>query len=151
MKELHDVLLPDDQTLFQAALTEARGHDFSPLDPWEKEPPFAHSPDPNEEKNTLPYFSYTRALGIALHGQRLRNEQANDRRHQAAFEAAPEAAIAALQEEMLELWERWAQVTALTIYHPFDDSCEHAMWAHYIQWLGRSIYHLYELYIRYRK
>ncbi|KAJ6577661.1 hypothetical protein B0H19DRAFT_1252980 [Mycena capillaripes] len=134
--------LPDEEELFLDALHDARCQDFSPLEVWMPEPPFADDDDAMDPQ-TLSYFNYTPNIGIALHGLRLRQEQTEDIRCRAAFAAGGEEWRAAHRKELQELLSRWTRVIALPLYPA--NSRQHAMWFHYSSWLARTIYHLYHL------
>ncbi|KAJ7827448.1 hypothetical protein B0H13DRAFT_1917608 [Mycena leptocephala] len=134
--------LPDDEDLFLDALHGGRGRDFSPLEVWMAEPPFADDGDDRDPQD-LWYLSFTRNSQIALHGLRLRQEQADDVQRRAAFAGGGVEGKAAHQEELLELQSRWTRVMALPAY-PVS-SRKYAMWIHYSNWLARSIYRLYHL------
>ncbi|KAJ6552869.1 hypothetical protein B0H19DRAFT_1072371 [Mycena capillaripes] len=134
--------LPDEEELFLDALHGARGRDFSPLDPWMVEPPFADDNDTTDPKS-FSYITYTLNMGIALHGLRLRQERTEDIRHRAAFAAGGEEWKVAHWEELRELLARWTRVMVLPQYAV--DSRKYAMWVHYTNWLARSISRLYYL------
>ncbi|KAJ7500969.1 hypothetical protein B0H11DRAFT_2225359, partial [Mycena galericulata] len=59
--------LPDEEELFLDALHAARGRDFSPLEAWMAEPPFADDND-DRDPHDLAYLNYTHNLKTALHG-----------------------------------------------------------------------------------
>ncbi|KAJ7432824.1 hypothetical protein B0H11DRAFT_2260009 [Mycena galericulata] len=131
--------LPDEEELFLDALHAARGRDFSPLEAWMAEPPFADDND-DRDPHDLAYLNYTHNLKTALHGRRLRQEQADDIRRRAAFAAGEEEGKAAQQEELRELLARWSRVVALPAYAV--ESRKYAMYIHYTGWLARTIYRL---------
>ncbi|KAJ7502580.1 hypothetical protein B0H11DRAFT_2223492 [Mycena galericulata] len=131
--------LPDEEELFMDALHGSRGRDFSPLEAWIAEPPFADDDDDRDPHN-LAYLSYTHNLKIALHGLRLRQEQADDIRRRAAFAAGEEEGKAAQQEELRELLSRWSRVVALPAYAV--ETRKYAMYVHYTGWLARTIHRL---------
>ncbi|KAJ7916236.1 hypothetical protein B0H13DRAFT_2323513 [Mycena leptocephala] len=81
--EWHVFPLPDEEELFLDTLNGERGRDFSCLEIWMVEPPFADDDDPQ----TLHYIGFTHNSQVALHGLRLRQEQADDARLRAAFAA----------------------------------------------------------------
>ncbi|KAJ7431751.1 hypothetical protein B0H11DRAFT_1941324 [Mycena galericulata] len=135
----HAFPLPDEEELFLDALHGARGRDFSPLEAWIAEPPFADDDD-DRDPHDLGYLSFTHNSKIALHGLRLRQEQADDIRRRAAFAAGEEEGKAALQEELRALLACWSRVVALPAYAV--ESREYAMYIHYTGWLARTIYRL---------
>ncbi|KAJ6462575.1 hypothetical protein C8R45DRAFT_940830 [Mycena sanguinolenta] len=138
-------LLPDDEPMFLAALKDDGGHDFSPLDMWLAEPPFATFDDPNDPES-LNYYAYTYSLGVALHGLQLRREQTTESQRRATFDADSKEAMARLKDELLELLERWDRVWALETYNNNSQySREHALLMHYLRWLARTIYRLHKL------
>ncbi|KAJ7841964.1 hypothetical protein B0H13DRAFT_2356509 [Mycena leptocephala] len=134
--------LPDDEELFLDALDGSQGRDFTCLELWMAEPPFADDDD-DMDPESLQYITFTNNTRIALHGLRLRQEQADDARRRAAFAAAGVHGEAARQEELRELQARWTRVMALPAY-PVT-SRKYAMWIHYANWLARTIHRLYHL------
>ncbi|KAJ7870028.1 hypothetical protein B0H13DRAFT_2350650 [Mycena leptocephala] len=134
--------LPDEEELFLDALKGSRGRDFSSLDVWMVEPPFADDDD-DDDPQSLQYVGFTHNSQVALHGLRLRQEQADDARLRAAFAAGGVHGEAARQEELRELQARWTRVMALPAY-PVN-SRKYAMWIHYSNWLARTICRLYHL------
>ncbi|KAJ7830383.1 hypothetical protein B0H13DRAFT_1915979 [Mycena leptocephala] len=134
--------LPDDEELFLDALDGSQGRDFTCLELWMVEPLFADDDDDMDPQN-LQYITFTNNMRIALHGLRLRQEQADNTRRRAAFAAAGVHGEAARQEELRELQARWTRVMALPAY-PVT-SRKYAMWIHYANWLARTIHRLYHL------
>jgi hypothetical protein len=106
------------------------------------EPPFADDDD-DMDPHSLQYITFTNNMRIALHGLRLRQEQADDARRRAAFATGWEEGKAVQQEELRELQLRWTRAMALPAYP--SDSRKYAMWIHYSNWLARTIYRLYHL------
>lgn len=134
--------LPDEEELFLDALNGERGRDFSCLEIWMAEPPFADDDD-HDNPQSLRYIGFTHNSRVALHGLRLRQEQADDARRRAAFAADWEEGNAAWLEELGELQSQWTRVMELPAY-PVD-SRKYAMWVLYSNWLARTIHRLYHL------
>ncbi|KAJ7251182.1 hypothetical protein B0H12DRAFT_1234251 [Mycena haematopus] len=148
IQERYNTPLPDQEPLFQAALSSADALDESDLARWKKEPPFVEDEDTTDPYSS-DYFAFTKSLVNVLHGVRLREQKIRDAQRRVEFlEEGWKVAMGELREEVRILLERWAIVTRLAreqFYHPYHNSREHAMLEHYLQWLGRTIYSLYYL------
>ncbi|KAJ7083069.1 hypothetical protein B0H15DRAFT_802880 [Mycena belliarum] len=137
--------LPEANSLFREALTKPGALDESDLHRWKVEPPFVEDEDTTDPFSER-YLRFNQSLAYVLHGVRLReqNEQDTERRLQFSGDGS-EAAKFKVCQEIDELLSGWRRVKALSIYHPFHHSREYTMQQHYLQWLARTIYHLYHL------
>ncbi|KAJ7239175.1 hypothetical protein B0H12DRAFT_1237627 [Mycena haematopus] len=148
MLELHNEPLPLDAQLFKQALSSPEALDESDLARWKKEPPFVEDEDTSNPYSSS-YLAFNKSLVEVLHGVRLREQNVWDIQLREDVSTKGRGfVIHGLQQEVAEMWKRWERVEQLLDerkYHPYHQSREYAMLEHYIQWLARTIYHLYYL------
>ncbi|KAJ7769260.1 hypothetical protein B0H14DRAFT_3433954 [Mycena olivaceomarginata] len=145
IEALQRVPLPEDHKLFREALLKPQSLDLSDIERWKAEPPFEEDDDTCDPYSAA-YCNYTHALGLVLHGTRLREQNERDAQRRAEFEGGgTEDVMNKLREEIGALLDALERVSSSAGYHPFHASREHAMQEHWLQWQARSIYHLYHL------
>ncbi|KAJ7218244.1 hypothetical protein B0H12DRAFT_1241657 [Mycena haematopus] len=148
MLELCNEPLPVGAQLFKQALSSPDALDESDLARWKKEPPFVEDEDTTDPYSSS-YMAFNKSLVEVLHGVRLREQNARDiQLREDVSTKGRGVVIHELQQEVAEMWNHWERVERLLgerKYHPYHQSREHAMLEHYLQWLARTIYHLYYL------
>ncbi|KAK7000544.1 hypothetical protein R3P38DRAFT_3327863 [Favolaschia claudopus] len=117
MLELYAKPLPTGSHLYKEALGSAVALDESDLARWKREPPFEQDDD-RMDPHSLGH-SLTRGRDDVL--LLLREEV----------------------WEMLKSWERVQKILHEGFYHPNHQPREYSMLEHYLQWLARTICHLY--------
>lgn len=148
MLALYNAALPEDAYLFQQALGSPGALDESEVARWTEEPPFSDDGDTTDPLSHQ-YFAFTKSLAEVIHGVRLREQNLRDVQLRDEFSGqARGLAMRRLQEELAEMWLRWERVVGFVEerrYDPFNESREYTMLQHYLQWLARTICHLYYL------
>ncbi|KAJ7764504.1 hypothetical protein DFH07DRAFT_770371 [Mycena maculata] len=148
MLELSEQALPVASRLFQEALRSPDALDESDLPRWKEAPPFVEDDDTTDPYSPH-YLAFNASLAEVLHGVRLRDQNAQDirLREDISTKGWP-FVLRGLQEEVAGMWIQWERAEELLgepKYHPYHQSREHTMLLHHIQWLARTICHLYRL------
>ncbi|KAJ7764551.1 hypothetical protein DFH07DRAFT_770410 [Mycena maculata] len=148
MLELSNQALPFGSPLFKQALRSADALDESDLPRWKEAPPFVEDDDAMDPYSAG-YLAFTKSLAEVLHGVRLRDQNARDIELRMGVSTKGLALVMhGLQEEVAKMWVRWERAEELlseSKYHPYHQSREHTMLLHHVQWLARTICHLYYL------
>ncbi|KAK6992440.1 hypothetical protein R3P38DRAFT_3225835 [Favolaschia claudopus] len=149
MLEMYHLPLPTHSELFAEALRSPDTVDESDLARWKNEPPFEEDED-SSDPDSAAYLRFTNSLVDVLHGVRLREQNRRDAELREEIQSnGREHLFRRLQQDVLKKRAAWCRVEEIErtgIYHPSHQPREFAMLKHYIQWLGRSICHLYYLY-----
>ncbi|KAK7027619.1 hypothetical protein R3P38DRAFT_2526712, partial [Favolaschia claudopus] len=146
MIKLYNEPLPTDSRLFADALRSPDVLDESDLGRWKKEPPFEEDEDTTDPYSDG-YLRFTKSLVDVLHGVRLREQREHDAElREEMLGRGRDGVLQRLRKrifKLLEMWERVQKLLGEGLYHPFHQSREHTMLYHFVQWLGRTICHLY--------
>jgi hypothetical protein len=133
--------LPISAHLFQEALRSADNLDESDLWRWEGGPPYTIDPTNVSTGSD----NYTDRLVEVIHGVRLREQHKEDEaRCQRFLEGDRTVALLGLSVEVDGKLKEWETLTSFL--HDYDASAREVTMAKvYLQWLARTIYHLYHL------
>ncbi|KAJ6510780.1 hypothetical protein C8R45DRAFT_921495 [Mycena sanguinolenta] len=125
VQALQEIPLPQENPLYQAALSGAAWLDLSDMGRWNKSPPFEEDGD-NTDPYSDDYLRFNKNLAAVLHGVRMRAQTERDIQRRTDFHGrGRKHAMDQLRKEVVELLKELER--------------------HYIQWHGRMIYHLYHL------
>lgn len=147
MLVLYHAALPEKEYLFREALRSADAVDESDLARWKQEPPFQDDGD-TMDPHSPRYMAFTKSLAEVLHSVRLREQNQRDVQLREKFRGQRRDLLHALSEELVEAWACWERVVKFADerrYDPLNESREYTMLHHYLQWVARTICHLYHL------
>ncbi|KAJ6582195.1 hypothetical protein B0H19DRAFT_1061637 [Mycena capillaripes] len=122
IRELADITLPENDTLFQRALHN-KNLDESDLDRWVQEPPFMpvndryYQKDPHSDEST----GFTNSVATVLHGVRLREQRRMDILRRAEFSNGWLLCMEQLRKEVTQLLLQWERVRKLDIYDEYQN------------------------------
>ncbi|KAJ7727049.1 hypothetical protein B0H14DRAFT_2640989 [Mycena olivaceomarginata] len=119
IEALQRVPLPEDHKLFRELL-KPQSLDLSDIERWKAEPPFEEDDDTCDPYSAA-YCNYTpHALGLVLHGTRLREQNERDAQRRAEFEGGgTEDVMNKLREEIGALLDAWSGCRLRPVIIPF--------------------------------
>ncbi|KAJ6462994.1 hypothetical protein C8R45DRAFT_940653 [Mycena sanguinolenta] len=103
VQALQEILLPQENPLYQAALSGAAWLDLSDMGRWKKPPPFEEDGD-NTDPYSDDYLRFNKNLAAVLHGVRMRTQTERDIQRRTDFHGrGRKHAMDQLRKEVVEL------------------------------------------------